>query len=83
MPLRSVYSIGVMLWRSQGSIFSSNIAPATSTVSVEQNKAFAWTYEGMPYFKPNENFAPETSNAVMSAILISDLNDGENASTPR
>ena len=66
-----------------GKHFSSNIAPATSTISVEQNKTFARTYEGMPYFKPNENFTPETSNAVMSAILISDLNDGENASTPR
>ena len=69
--------------RSKGSIVSSNIAPATSTVSVVQNKTFAWAYEGMPYFKPYEIFAPETSNAVMSAILFSDLNDSDNASNPK
>merc|ERR1719223_1456357 len=69
--------------RSKGSIVSSNIAPSTSTVSVVQNKTFAWAYEGMPYFKPYEIFAPETSNAVMSAILFSDLNDPENASNPK
>jgi len=69
--------------RSKGSIVSSNIAPATSTVSVVQNRTFAWAYEGMPYFKPYEIFAPETSNAVMSAILFSDLNDPENASNPK
>ncbi|GFH61932.1 hypothetical protein CTEN210_18408 [Chaetoceros tenuissimus] len=69
--------------RSKGSIVSSNIAPATSTVSVTQNRTFAWAYEGMPYFKPYEIFAPETSNAVMSAILLSDLNDEKNASNPK
>ena len=69
--------------RSKGSIVSSNIAPATSTVSVTQNRTFAWAYEGMPYFKPYEIFAPETSNAVMSAILFSDLNDEKNASNPK
>lgn len=69
--------------RTNGSIVSSNIAPATSTVSVTQNRTFAWAYEGMPYFKPYEIFAPETSNAVMSAILLSDLNDSNNASNPK
>ena len=68
--------------RSKGSIVSSNIAPSTSTVSVTQNKTFAWAYEGMPYFTPYEILAPETSNSVMSAILFSDLNDPKNASNP-
>ena len=68
--------------RNQGSIVSSNIAPATSTVSVTQNRTFAWAYEGMPYFKPYEIFAPETSNAVMSAILFSDLSNTKSASNP-
>jgi hypothetical protein len=68
--------------RNQGSIVSSNVAPATSTVSVTQNRTFAWAYEGMPYFKPYEISAPETSNAVMSAILFSDLNDPNGASNP-
>jgi len=69
--------------RSKGCIVSSNIAPATSTQSVTQNRTFAWAYEGMPYFKPYEIFAPETSNAVMSAILFSDLNDPKSSSNPQ
>jgi hypothetical protein len=69
--------------RSKGCIVSSNIAPATSTVSVTQNRTFAWAYEGMPYFKPYEIFAPETSNAVMSAILFADLNDPKSSGNPK
>lgn len=69
--------------RSKGCIVSSNIAPSTSTVSVVQNRTFAWAYEGMPYFKPYEIFAPETSNAVMSAILLHDLNDSSSSGNPK
>lgn len=69
--------------RSKGCIVSSNIAPSTSTVSVVHNRTFAWAYEGMPYFEPYEIFAPETSNAVMSAILLSDLNDPKSAGNPK
>eukprot|EP00550_Attheya_septentrionalis_P012864 CAMPEP_0198301456 /NCGR_PEP_ID=MMETSP1449-20131203/51650_1 /TAXON_ID=420275 /ORGANISM="Attheya septentrionalis, Strain CCMP2084" /LENGTH=752 /DNA_ID=CAMNT_0044003539 /DNA_START=26 /DNA_END=2284 /DNA_ORIENTATION=+ len=68
--------------RGNGCIVSSNIAPSTSTASVVQNKTFAWAYEGMPYFTPYEIFAPETSNAVMSAILFSDLNDKSSNANP-
>jgi hypothetical protein len=69
--------------RSKGCIVSSNIAPSTSTPSVVSNRTFAWAYEGMPYFKPYEIFAPETSNAVMSAILFYDLNDASSAGNPK
>ena len=69
--------------RSKGCIVSSNIAPSTSTVSVTQNRTFAWAYEGMPYFKPYEIFAPETSNAVMSAILFHDLHDPSSVGNPK
>jgi hypothetical protein len=68
--------------RSKGCIVSSNIAPSTSTVSVVHNRTFAWAYEGMPFFKPFEIFAPETSNAVMSALLVYDLNDSSSAGNP-
>lgn len=68
--------------RNRGCIVSSNIAPATSTVSVVHNRTFAWAYEGMPYFKPYEIFAPETSNAVMSALLLFDLNDPSSVGNP-
>jgi len=67
----------------KGCIVSSNIAPSTSTVSVIQNKTFAWAYEGMPYFEPYEIFAPETSNAVMSAILLYDINDPTSKGNPK
>lgn len=69
--------------RSQGCIVSSNIAPSTSTVSVTQNRTFAWAYEGMPYFTPFEIFAPETSNAVMSAILLYDLHETKSVANPK
>mmetsp|Transcript_4383 Transcript_4383/g.5776 ORF Transcript_4383/g.5776 Transcript_4383/m.5776 type:complete len:187 (-) Transcript_4383:339-899(-) len=69
--------------RSEGCFVSSNIAPATSTVSVTQNRTFAWAYEGMPYFKPYEISAPSTSNSVMSAILFYDLNDPASAGNPK
>ncbi|CAB9497952.1 3-hydroxyacyl-CoA dehydratase 2 [Seminavis robusta] len=69
--------------RSKGCIVSSNIAPSTSTVSVVHNRTFAWAYEGMPYFEPYEIFAPETSNAVMSAILFNDLNDPKSVANPK
>ena len=40
-------------------------------------------YEGMPFFKPYEIFAPETSNAVMSAILFHDINSPTSAANPK
>lgn len=69
--------------RSKGCIVSSNVAPSTSTASVVHNRTFAWAYEGMPYFKPFEIFAPETSNAVMSAILFYDLNETASSANPQ
>jgi hypothetical protein len=54
---------------------SSNIAPSTSTASVVSNKTFAWAYGGMPYFKPYEIFVQDTTNALMAAVLISDVTD--------
>jgi len=76
-------------WRSvtafnkQKCTVSTNIAPSTSTASVLSNITFAWAYEGMPYFKPYEIFAPETSNAVMSAILFNDINNEKSNKNPK
>ena len=69
--------------RGRGNIVSSNVAPSTSTVSVIQNRTFAWAYEGMPYFKPYEIFAPETSKSVMIAILFHDLNNPDSVANPK
>ena len=44
---------------------------------------FDLVFEGISYFSPNELFELDTSNAVMSATLFSDLNDPNNASNPK
>jgi hypothetical protein len=68
--------------RSQGARVSSNIAPSTATVSVTQNRSFAWAYSGMPAFVPMEIFQQETSNAVMTALLLNDLVSDQSAANP-
>lgn len=68
--------------RSKGCLVSSNIAPSTSTASVVHNRTFAWAYEGMPYFG-FEILAPETSNAVMSALLVYDLESSKSWASPK
>eukprot|EP00019_Armaparvus_languidus_P008233 CAMPEP_0168590366 /NCGR_PEP_ID=MMETSP0420-20121227/6530_1 /TAXON_ID=498008 /ORGANISM="Pessonella sp." /LENGTH=530 /DNA_ID=CAMNT_0008626021 /DNA_START=34 /DNA_END=1623 /DNA_ORIENTATION=+ len=71
-----------ILARDAGCIVSSNIAPSTSTVSVTSNRLFAWAYNGVTFFKPMEIFAPETSHAVMTALLINDLRDKKSVANP-
>lgn len=72
-----------MVARSEGQTVSSNIAPSTSTVSVTSNKLFALAYGGMHWFKPMEVSAPETSNAVMGALLIHDVRNKESVANPK
>jgi len=65
-------------WRAQltyseGAVASTRIAPSTATISVLHNKTFQWAYFGMPYFEPFEIFKQETTNALMTALLIHDL----------
>ena len=55
-----------------GAIVSSMVAPSTATISVIHNKTFAWGYGGMPYFG-YEVFKQDTTNAVMTAILLNDV----------
>ncbi|CAE8585659.1 unnamed protein product [Polarella glacialis] len=68
--------------RNDGCVVSTNVAPATATVSVVSNKSFALAYKGMHYFKPMEIFQAETSNAVMSALLVNDLRNPGSAANP-
>lgn len=72
-----------MLAREAGCIISSNIAPSTRTASVTQNKNFAYAYATMHLFKPYEVPGPETSNAVMTALLIHDLNNPMHNGSPK
>eukprot|EP01059_Diplonema_ambulator_P007541 TRINITY_DN17001_c0_g3_i1.p1 TRINITY_DN17001_c0_g3~~TRINITY_DN17001_c0_g3_i1.p1 ORF type:complete len:739 (+),score=296.22 TRINITY_DN17001_c0_g3_i1:48-2219(+) len=71
-----------ILARRDGCTVSTNIAPSTATKSVVSNKAFALAYKGMHHFKPIEVFQQETSNAVMTGLLLADLNDKTSAANP-
>ncbi|MDP2434548.1 MAG: hypothetical protein Q8P67_02275 [archaeon] len=60
--------------RSLGHTTSSHIAPSTATISVLKNRTFAWAYDGLPVVCPTiEIFMQETSNSVMTGLLINDL----------
>eukprot|EP00908_Phaeocystis_cordata_P010715 Transcript_21568.p3 GENE.Transcript_21568~~Transcript_21568.p3 ORF type:complete len:330 (+),score=154.02 Transcript_21568:686-1675(+) len=71
-----------MLAREAGCLVSSNVAPSTRTASVTQNKNFAHAYRTMHLFRPYEVPGPETSNAVMTALLLHDLHHPMHAGHP-
>ena len=50
--------------------------------SVISNKMFALAYRGMHHFKPVEVFQEETSNAVMTGLMLTDINDVTSAANP-
>jgi len=68
--------------RARGCLVSTHVAPSTSTASVVHNRQFAWAYDGMPYFPPLEIFSQETSNSVMTAILLHDLSNPKAVARP-
>jgi len=66
-----------------GHVVSSNIAPSTATKSVVHNAQFAAAYGGMHHFEPMEVMYQETSNAVMSCLLIYDVMNKDGAANPK
>ena len=58
--------------RQAGHGVSANVAPATRTASVTKNRILAAAYNGAHRFGI-EIFAPETSRALMAALLVHDL----------
>lgn len=58
--------------REEDHLTSANVAPATRTSSVVKNKMLAAAYRGAAPFGV-EVFEPETSRALMSALLVHDL----------
>ncbi len=67
----------IQRWRAvvaqdDGVLVSANVAPATRTRSVTKNRLLAAAYAGAGRFGV-EVFAPETSRALMSALLVHDL----------
>lgn len=64
-----------------GHVASTMVAPSTATISVIHNKTFAWAYGGMPSFG-FEIFKQETTNAVMSAVLVHDVMNDKGPKNP-
>lgn len=65
-------------WRARvsatdGRLVSMNVAPPTRTASVTKNRVLAAAYAGAHRFGV-EVFAPATSNTLMAALLVRDLN---------
>ncbi|GGI08526.1 hypothetical protein [Egicoccus halophilus] len=67
--------------RAAGTPVSANVAPATATRSVTSNRLLAAAYAGAHHFGV-EVFAPATSTALMSALLVRDLRDPRAAGRP-
>ncbi|KAA0918685.1 hypothetical protein [Dietzia sp. ANT_WB102] len=70
----------VQRWRAttafaDGHTVSVNVAPATDTHSVTKNKILASTYKGA-YAFGIEIFHPDTSAALLAALMVHDLNVG-------
>jgi hypothetical protein len=61
--------------RAAGATVSMNVAPPTRTRSVLKNRALAAAYAGAHRFGV-EVFEPATSNVLMAALLVHDLNTG-------
>jgi len=78
----------IQLWRSvvcrenQKCIVSCNVAPASYTASNLHVRSVGWALKGMWYFDCMEVFPQETTNAVMTALMLYDLNDPTSPSHP-
>ncbi len=70
-----------MVAREDGVRVSLNVAPSTRTVSVVKNKALAAAYAGAGRFGL-EIFEPDTSNAIMAALLVHDLRNPLSTANP-
>ena len=67
--------------RQGGIVSSANVAPSTRTASVTKNRMLAAAYRGAGSFGV-EIFEPETSRAVMAALLVHDLRNPQASAHP-
>jgi hypothetical protein len=67
--------------RARGQKTVINIAPSTTTHSVVKNPILKAAFSGADLFKV-ETFSPETTNAIMAALWVHDLNNPESATNP-
>lgn len=70
-----------MAAREDGVRVSLNVAPSTRTHSVVKNRALAAAYAGAGRFGL-EIFEPDTSNAIMAALLVHDLRNPASTANP-
>ena len=70
-----------MAAREDGVRTSLNVAPSTRTKSVVKNRALAAAYAGAGRFGL-EIFEPDTSNAIMAALLVHDLRNPGSSANP-
>ena len=68
--------------REEGHLTSANVAPATRTASVVKNKVLSSAYRGASSFGV-EVFEPDTSRALMAALLVHDLRNPESPASPQ
>ena len=66
--------------REAGHSVSANVAPATRTASVTKNRILAAAYNGAHRFGI-DIFEPETSRALMAALLVHDLRNSSSSSS--
>lgn len=71
-----------MLLRSSGHLVSSNVAPASKTVSVMKQSLLAAAYSGAEYFHPIEVFPPEVSNNLMTYLMLHDITAPDAVANP-
>jgi hypothetical protein len=67
--------------RDQGLLTSANVAPATRTKSVVKNRVLAAAYAGAGPFGVTV-FEPETSRALMAALLVHDIRNPNGVAQP-
>lgn len=67
--------------RAEGHVVSSNVAPATLTVSVMHNPLIRAGMLGCRFFQIVP-FEPETSNALMTALMLHDLQSSTSTAWP-
>lgn len=74
-----------MLLKSQGQLISTNVAPASKTVSVMKQDLLKAAYSGLEssrIFHPIEVFPPEVSNNMMCYLMIHDTTSPTSTANP-
>lgn len=72
-----------MVAAAAGAVVSSNVAPASITQSVIKNKLLAAAFKGASLIPPLYIFHPQTSNALLTYLLLHDLRSQSAGNRPQ